>query len=237
MTTQSGSAPEDARQLLTSTRELSRRVLREQRGAWFALLVFSAVTFAATPFYRYGPITRHCGSVHRDTGRVCTVHPTLALWYWPVMLLLAYAAISWFFLRRAAQRGVGTRAQPFVALGVLLVALATVWTSWALTHPAFLAESLHLGSSQPATSLSRVASPAGAIGLALLSLAWIERSWILLAVTTSYLVVVTIPVHLGSHAHPSRWAFLPHLLLGGGVLLLGGLALAYAPRARGRSAR
>lgn len=229
------SPAEDPRTLLKTTRELARRVRREQRGAWFPLLVFAAATFGAVPFYRYGPVTRHCTSLHGG-GYVYTVYPTPVLWYWPVALLLAYVAISWFYVRRARQRGVGTRARPFVVFGVLLGLLATAWTLWAMAHPAFLVESLHLGSQQPTASLNRAASPAGVIGLALLSLAWIERSRLLLAITTAYLMVVVMPVFVGSATHPSRWAFLPHVLLGGGVLLLGGVAVALTQRARGQSA-
>ena len=226
----------DARTLLTTTRALSERVRREQRGAWLAVLVFAAATFGAIPFYRFGPVTRHCASPIRG-GYVCTVYPTLALWYWPVALLLAYVAISWFFVRHARQRGVGTRAQPFVVFGILLTAAAMAWTLWALAHPGFLAQSLHVGTAQPASVLNRVASPAGVIGLALLSLAWIERSWLLVTITAVYLSVVLEPAITGSRAHPSRWAFLPHVLLAGCVLLLGGAALALTGRPRGQSAR
>ena len=234
MTYETTPAAGDPQHLLTATRELTRRVRREQRGAWLPLLVFAAATLAASPFYRYGHAARHCSSVHG--GYVCTVYPTLALWYWPVALLLGYAGISWFYLHKARQRGVGTRAQPFVAFGVLLAVFATVWTVWAIDHPGFLAQSLHLGSSHPSYSLNRVASPAGVVGLALLLLAWIERSWLLLAITAGYLVVVVIPVFIGSITHPSPWAFLPHVLLESGVLLLGSVALARAQRGRGRPA-
>lgn len=224
----------DPRHLLTATRELTLRVRRKQRAAWLPLLVFAAATLAAIPFYRYGHPTRHCSSVNGG-GQVCTVYPTLALWYWPVALLLAYIGISWFYVHRARQRGVCSRVRPFVVFGVLAVVLATSGEFWSIDHPAFLAESLHLGPSQTTSVLFRVASPAGVIGLALLWLAWIERSWLLLAITTVYLIVVVIPIFIGSITHPSPWAFLPHVLLGGGVLLLGSVALAGAQRARGRS--
>jgi hypothetical protein len=91
-------------------------------------------------------------------------------------------------------------------------------------------------SSQPATFLDRIASPAGAIGLALLLLAWIERSWLLLVLTAVYLIVTTSTVGIGARfTHPSPWAFLPHLLLDGAVLLVGGIILALIQRAQGRS--
>ncbi len=236
MTSQPAPASGDPQYLLAATRELARRVRREQRGAWFPLLVFAAVTFAATPFYRYGygPHPTHCTSL-KGGAYVCTSYSAWALWYWPVALLLAYGAISWFYLHRSRQRGVGTLVRPYVVVGVVLALLITAWAMWALAHPAFLAQTLHLGSSQPTDYLYRIVSPAGAIGLALLLLARIERSWELLAVTVVYLIVVVVTVGFGRFAHPSPWAFLPHLLFDAGVLLLGGLVLAVIQRARGRS--
>ena len=39
----------------------------------------------------------------------------------------------------------------------------------------------------------------------------------------------------GSFRHPTPWAFLPHLLLTGGTLLLGGVIVALSQRDRGAS--
>src|SRR5678816_4533797 len=172
----------DPRNLFFATRDLTERVRLAQRGAWFPLLVFSAATLAAIPFNRYGPHPTHCGATHGG-GSICAVQSALALWYWPIAIVAAYVAISWFYLRRSHHRGVGTRVQPYVAVGVALAALITVWAFWADAHPAFLADALNLQPGQPAQFLNRIASPAGAIGLALLLLAWIERSWPLLTVT------------------------------------------------------
>src|SRR5439155_2323555 len=183
---------DDPQNLLSATRDLTRRVRLTQRGAWFPLLVFAAVTLTAIPFYRYGHPQRHCAST--GGGYVCSIHSALALWYWPVALLVAYVAISWCYLHRAHQRGVGTRVQPYVVVGAVLALLTTGWALWADAHPAFLAESLHLGSSQPTDLLYRIASPAGAIGLALLLLARIERSWLLLTLTVVYFIVTVAPV-------------------------------------------
>jgi hypothetical protein len=236
MSSETAPATDDPQQLLAVARELTRRVRREQRGGWFPLLAFAVATFLAIPFDRYGHhLTTHCTSL-RNGGYICTGYSPLSLWYWPVAVFLAYVAISWFYLRHARQRGVGTRVQPYVGAGVLLVVVVTAWALWATAHPAFLAQSLHLGSSPPTHLLDRIARPAGAIGLALLLLAWIERSWLLFAVTAVYLIVVVSPIGAGRITHPSPWAFLPHVLLEGGVLLLGGAALALIQRARGRSA-
>src|SRR5947209_1504383 len=169
-------ARDDAHDLLSTTHDLTRRVRLTQRGAWLPLLLFAAVTLAAIPFYRYGRPHRHCASPHAG-GYVCIVQSTTALWYWPAAFLAAYVAISWFYLRRARQRGIGTRVQPYVAVGAVLALITAAWALWGDAHPAFLAETLRVGPAHPTDLLRRVTSPAGAIGLALLLLARIERSW------------------------------------------------------------
>jgi hypothetical protein len=221
----------DPEHLLSHTRELTHRVRLAQRGAWFPLLVFAAVTLAAVPFNRYGPHPRTCSVGHGTF--VCSVRPTLALWYWPAALVVAYLAIGWFYVSRARERGVGTRVRPYLTAGVVLSALATGWALWAGTHPVFLADTLGLRPGQPGVLVNRLAGPAGVIGLALLLLAWIERSWALLAVTVAYLVVVVATVGMTWVNHPSPWAFLPHLLLDAVVLLLGGIMLTVTDRAAG----
>src|SRR5437016_1499636 len=188
MTNQPGFPTDDPENLLSATRDLTRRVRLTQRGAWFPLVVFAAVTLAAMPFYRYGHPQTHCAST-RGGGSVCLVFPTVALWYWPVALLVAYGAICWFYLHRAHERGVGTRVQPYVAVGAVIALLTAAWALWANAHPAFLAETLHVGRVQAGDFLYRIASPAGGIGLALLLLARIERSWRLFTFTVAYLIV------------------------------------------------
>ncbi len=234
MIDQSDPARDDPHTLLSATRDLTQRVRLTQRGAWFPLLMFATVTFAAIPFNRFGSHPTHCDSVHGD-GYVCTVHSALALWYWPVALLAAYVAISWFYLRRSDHVGVGTRVQPYVSVGAVLTLLITAWAFWADAHPAFLADTLHFGSGHPTQILNRIASPTGAIGLALLLLAWIERSRSLLTVTVVYLIASVATVGIGWFSHPTPWAFLPHLLVDGGVLLIGGILLAVMQRAQGPS--
>jgi len=224
MTVSSHASPEDPRHLLAATREWTRSVRRDQGEGWFALLVFGVVTLLAAPFFRYGTPSRHCASQHGGPA-VCTVYPTLALWYWPVALLIGYVAIGWFYVRRSRGRGVGSRVQPYLAVGVLVGLLAAVWLGWSLAHPAFLAESLRPGSSETRSVIYRLTSPAGALGLALLVLAWIERAWLMAAVAVVYLAAVTSGVNHRS-THPSRWDFLPHLLLTAGVLLVGAGVLA-----------
>ncbi|HMK10508.1 MAG TPA: hypothetical protein VK461_02945 [Acidimicrobiales bacterium] len=230
MANQSIPAREDPRDLLSTTQDLSRRVRLAQRGAWFPLLVFAAITLAAIPFTRYGGLARHCSAVHGD-GYVCLVQSALALWYWPIAVVAGYLLITWFYVHRSAQRGVGTSVRPYVVVGVVLAALVGAWAFWADVHPAFLAEVL--SRQEPNRVLYRLATPAGVIGLALLLLAWIERSWTLFGLTIAYLVVAVSTVGVDWYSHPTPWAFLPHVAIDGAVLLIAGVIVAFAHRTDG----
>ncbi|HTN79945.1 MAG TPA: hypothetical protein VMK16_09745 [Acidimicrobiales bacterium] len=230
MTNQSTPAEADPRNLLSTTQDLSRRVRLAQRGAWFPLLVFAAVTLAAIPFTRYGGHPKHCGAIH-GTGYVCLVQSTLALWYWPIAVVAGYLLITWFYVHRSAQRGVGTSVRAYVVVGVVLAALVAAWAFWADVHPAFLAEVL--SRQEPNRVLYRLATPAGVIGLALLLLAWIERSWTLFGLTIAYLVVAVATVGVDWYSHPTPWAFLPHVVIDGVVLLVAGVVVAITQRIDG----
>ena len=228
MAMSSSATPDDPRGLLAGVEGLTRRVRHDQGAAWFALAVFGAITLLATPFYRFGPTSRHC-TAHGGAISACTVYPTLALWYWPVAVLLGYATVAWLYLRRSRQHGIGTRVGPYVAVGLLLGLAAAAWLTWALAHPDFLATSLRVGSSTSGSALFRLAGPSGAIGVALLVLAWVERTWLLGAVSVISLAAVVTDSQT-HHSAPSRWVFLPHLLLVAGILLVGAVVLAVAHR-------
>ena len=106
MTSGTAFSGNDPRQLLSDTLELTRQVRRTQRATWFPLLALAAVTFAAIPF-RYSP-HRLGTCAATETARACTAYPTALLVYWPTALLLAYAVIAAFYIRRSQARGVGT---------------------------------------------------------------------------------------------------------------------------------
>jgi predicted small integral membrane protein len=242
MTTQPAYAGGDPRQALWQAQELARGVRRAQRATWFPLLVFAAVTLAAIPVYRYGHFAKTCRSVPAPTpgpgGRVCSIYSSTGYVYWPIALVLAYAAIAAFYLRRSRARGVGTRIRPYVVAGIVIAVALTAISLWEANHPPvdprdFLG--LHVG--QGFELVNRLASPACAIGLALLVLAWAERNRALLAVTVGYLVIVLVPIDFGwVLTRPSPWVFLPRLVIDGGVLLLAGLGFAVAQRPAGRPA-
>jgi hypothetical protein len=236
MTTDPYTAANDPRSVLAATRNLTSHVRRVQRAGWFPLLVFATVTVAAIPFDRYTGerVSAHCAAV--GPGRkVCnSPGPT---WYWLVAVSLAYEAITLYYLRRSRRHGLGRNVRAYVIAGVVLLVLVTAWSAWILADPAVVVRDLHLGSASPVAVSARLASPDGAIGLALVVLAWIERSTLLALVTAAYLLIVVTAAG-GHHYHDSRpvplhldpWGFLPHVLILGGILLAGSITLALIQR-------
>lgn len=229
MTTETPYAGEDPHQLLGSVQALARQVRRAQRATWFPLLVLAAVTLAAIPVNRYGPHAITCRGVSAG-GRVCAVSSPAALVYWPIALVAAYLAVAAFFEHRSRAVGLASRVRPYVTAGIL-VALVLCGTSlWAAHHP-LAGDYNFLALQIPGDVLYRLASGAGAIGLALLVLAGAERSRALLLVTLGYLAVVLVPIGMGSSGgRPSPWAFLPRLVIQGAVLLVGAAGFARAQR-------
>ncbi len=237
MTTGSAYAGDDPHRLLSSARELARRVREAQRATWFPLLVLAAVTFAEVPVVRYGHHAMTCRAAliagpAAPVGKICTVYSTAAFVYWPVALLLAYAAIAAFYLHRSRARGLGTRVRPYVIAGIVIAVLATCASLWVAHHPPVGGyDILWLHGPQSLGLFYRLASAPGAIGLALLVLAWAERNPALLVLTLGYLAVVLIPVNFGwVITRPSPWAFLPRLVIDGSVLLLGSIGFGLAQR-------
>jgi hypothetical protein len=226
MTTETAHPGDDPRQLLSGTRELAERVRRAQRATWFPLLVFAAVTFASIPVYRYGGIYHFGKCVVTGAGlRACAIYPNGEFVYWPAALVLAYAVISAFYIRRSRARGIETRVRPYAIAGIIIAVLLIGATLWALNYH-------WVGGPAGLHSLGmRLATPTCAIGLALLVLAWAERNRALLLLTLAYLAVVLVPVNFGWVLDPlSRWYFVPRLVIDGSVLLLGGIGFALAQR-------
>ncbi|MEU7907613.1 hypothetical protein [Actinoplanes sp. NPDC049118] len=221
MTTDSVPAGGDPRRLLSDVRTLAHRVRLDQRVTWVALLVLAAVTFLGIPFDWYG-MKVHCLP---DGG--CEFARRGVLFYWPPALLLAYAAIAVCYVRATRARGVGARVLPYAITGVALTVLFTAaWVAAALyfpSHPTRFPE--------PVLVLDRLIAPWGAIGVALLVLARLERNLALLAFTVGYLAVVLVPIDLGwGDDWGIRTAFLPQQVINGTVLLLGAVGFAVARR-------
>src|ERR1035437_3425036 len=86
----------DPRAQLSLTRDLARRVRREQRATWFPLLVFAVITFLAILVTRTGHAAGLvCRSVQGPPpgATVCLAHNSASFVYWPIALVLAYVHI------------------------------------------------------------------------------------------------------------------------------------------------
>jgi hypothetical protein len=221
-------SPQDGpRELLSATRRLTRQVRHAQRGTWFPLLLFAVLTLASIPIIRYNRHLIDCRATPPDL-KVCIAFAPASYVYWPLALVLAYAAIAAFYVRRAHSRGVGTRVRPYVITGVIIALAATGVSLWLVTHPGVVGYPL---AGSPATMfLPRLVSPQGAIGLALLVLAWVERNRALLVFGLVYLVIVGFGWIILPH---SPWLFLASTAA---VLLLGSLGFALAERRAQRPA-
>ncbi|MDF3302504.1 hypothetical protein [Streptomyces tropicalis] len=225
-------------ELLATARELTRRVREAHRGIWFPLLLLGLVHLAAIPFYRYGPHPMTCRPelpVGNSSITFCNHYATWSFIYWPVALMLAYVAICGFYVSRSRRRGIGTRVWSYVLAGTTLGLVLTGTSLWAVHHPLAQEGSLngiHIpGSASSAEFLYRVATPAVAIGLGLLVLARVERSWALAAFALGYLTIVLLPRDLSQFiTAPSMWTDLPHLVVNGSVLLIGAAGFALSRR-------
>jgi hypothetical protein len=214
MATETAYPGDDPRRLLSNAHDLAQRVRREQRAAWLPLLVLAALTFASIPVRRYSGHHLDCQAVQR--GRNCRVYSDTDFVYWPIALVLAYVAIAAFYIRRSRARGIGTRVRPYAIAGIIVAVALTGVAFWELRNPGN-------------DLLYRVASPGAAVGLALLVLAWAERSRALLVLTLAYLAAVLVPLAFAGVRHNPPWYSLPAVFQGC-VLLVGGIGFALAQR-------
>src|SRR5215469_9659340 len=227
MTSGTAFSGDDPRQLLAGTRELTDQVRRTQRATWFPLLVLAAVTFAAIPFRDSHHRLGTCAAT--ETVRVCIAYPSPLLVYWPTALVLAYAVIAAFYIRRSRARGVGTRVRPYVVVGIILAVAMTGSLLWTLYHP--------LGFTLAGPGLlPALHSYSFAIGLALVVLAWAERNGALLALALGYLAVVLVTATVGSISGHGLLGWPVQLVIPGSVLLLGGIGFSLAQRPWRRAA-
>ena len=234
MAKQQISEDRDPRVELSRTRDLARRVRRSQRATWFPLFVFAVLTFLAVPVARLGhPGPTDCRPIpHGLPGqRVCLAHNSATFIYWPIALVLAYVAIAAFYARQSRARGVGTRVRPYVVAGTAIAIALTAASVWAEHRPPLLGQYDVLGWHLMGVDVYRIIAPACGIGLGLLVLAAVERNLALLAATVIYLVFAIRPIDFGwTIGYPSRWGFLPHLIIPGCVLLVMAIGFAAVQR-------
>jgi hypothetical protein len=224
----------DPQGALSSARDLVRRVRAAQRATWFPLLVFAAVILASIPIERYGGYHRVACKTYSfnpavgGLGRACVAYSYALFAYWPAALILAYVAIAAFYAHQSRKRGVGTRVRPYVIAGIALAVALIVATLWVI-HSAVLSLDAGLPAQQVVGLTGRLVRPTFAIGLALLVLAWAERSLALLVFTVGYLVILLAPITFG-WVVIGRWFFSPPLVISASLLLLGAVGFAIAQR-------
>lgn len=238
MTDQRGSSVEAARQTLSTTRHLARRVHLAQRNTWFPLTLLGLVVLAAAPFYRMGRHAVTCDPALGARGGVQIIHRGTCVqvvsWpagvYWIVAFVLAYTAIAAVYLNRARSRGVGVRILPYVGAGIgagLVFGIAAAWS-----------HQLDLAGRFPSGPVAVGMVPLVSIGLTLLVLARLERNSALLVFAVGYSVVALLACGIGTRSPGPNagsglgpmWGFLPGLVLTGGALLLGGAGFALVQR-------
>ncbi|MEV6488670.1 hypothetical protein AB0M20_08545 [Actinoplanes sp. NPDC051633] len=226
MTTESMPAG-DPHRLLSDVRALAHRVRRDQRMTWGALLVLAVVTLVGIPFDWFGADVQ-CSA---DGG--CRFARQGVLYYWPAALLLAYAAIAFWYVRAARARGVGARVWPYAITGAATTVVFTAaWVAARLYFPS------HPAPLDPLPYwwfvLDRLVSPWGVIGVALLVLARLERNVALLAFTIGYLALVLLVLPMGDGWSSPPWGiragFAVPQVIAGVVLLLGAAGFAMAGR-------
>ena len=222
------------RELVASVRDLTRQVRVAQRGTWFPLLVLAAVNVAAAPVYRFAP--HHLGScrVGAQGISVCSGYIPAVLIFWPTALTLAYVLIARFYVNQSRRRGIGARVRPYVITGVLLAGVLAAASLWRALHPLPLPSVRQASTAHPTVTLLSFVTPATAIGLALLVLAWVEANRLLAAFSVVFLGLVVAQASVVIHS-PSHWYFLPQLLVPAAILVIGAGGFAVLRPARPRS--
>lgn len=222
---------QDAHQLLTTSRELAKRVHLDQRSTWFPLMLFSLLTFLAIPAERLSHKSiGACGAFGKPNliSHGCRIYSTSGLIYWPIALVIAYVAISILYSRRSRARGAETRVEMYVGVGIGLAVLLT-GASLLMAHLSVgdhVVFGVHLRE-QSLGIFFRLIGPSCSIGLALIVLAKLEGNRALLAFDLVYLIIVLLPVNFGWVTHGTRWYDSPNRIIDGTALFIGGVIFAW----------
>jgi hypothetical protein len=215
--------------LLDEMGRLRRRARADRHAYWFPLLVFGLIEAGSAPFYYRNP---HCAEGELCSGQLIRGGLYLGRWYLGASQLYALVAslaglglTVWWYRRHARRVGVrtGTRGPLLawtatsitVAILVIIPAFVFLWVLWIRNTSWLLA-----------------------IAVALLALAWAERSVLLGAVAAVHAVAVGLGVFydpenllyrvlsafgVADYDMPFGYGGTVNVLLPAVVLLLGGL--------------
>ena len=223
MTNNNSSMSNDPRDLLATQGHLVKRVRISQRATWFPLLVFAFTTFLAIPIERLSHRTvGNCDFVtaSSSTPHFCRVYSFSGLFYWPIVLVIAYVIISFFYTLKSRELGVETNARRYVIPGVVISILLSL-----ASYLLFLSSSnqhsvLGIYFLDPSNAIIfRIIGPAFSIGLALIFLARFEKNLPLLICDLLYGVLVLWPPVRGVKTR-GFWSLAPNRVIDGGFLLV-----------------
>ncbi|MEU6273258.1 hypothetical protein ABZ871_12750 [Streptomyces populi] len=245
--------------LLAATEDLRTRTRAQTDGAWTSLLGFGLLALAAVPVARYAfnfgahgrSVASYPAFAYAELTGLCVVHepgtPCLkgefdgavlrfAAWgAWFVLLPLAWFVLARWYRLRGEARGVVPRRGTWIRAATAAAAVITT---------ALVA--LLFGKDQPWEAVlleNSYASPWYLVGIGLLALGVVERSWIAAAAGTAHALLLTaylgaswgsgwLPrrhsVHSGWTDGPQAKAFLLAV-----ILLLAGLCERAVARRRG----
>jgi hypothetical protein len=227
--------PAGAAGLLREMRRLRRKARSARHAYWFPLVLFSLLTFAATPFYvipnttngivRTGPLP----SLPILGGFPGFIVQNYLGYYWLVALLAGLALTLWWYRRHARRIGVKTPARGYLITVTVLTAVAL-----ALPFLARLGAFGFLNVAMPGDLILRGTFPFVIIAIGLCVLAWAERSralGLIAAVYTGTAVLVSlydvenVLFRLGWNPSPHQWRLtdLPNVLLPAVILLAAGV--------------
>jgi hypothetical protein len=216
---------------------IRRRTRTLRQGFWLPLVLFGGLIMVAASLY--GQTVAGTTSRGVMPGARLLAHSEAIALYWLISLPLGYALVGLWYWRRRQSRGVATSVGPFVAFGLALVALAILSSPSMLRilHLPVAAAVVRTLGTFGAHISNRSGGPFLVIGLSLIILSYLERSWVLAVFLVGYLGLAVVPsfYDLGNLTSRLGWNVGTHeaqlaVFLAGLYLHAGGLVVGLTHR-------